>query len=74
MSGTKTKTQRKKFTEFLPSTPCTPEMRSQIVEIAGEQGRSVADVQRNAFAFFLQSNYSKTIEINSCTIELEATP
>jgi len=48
--------RRKLLTCWLPPTPCTPDMREQMVNLANESGRSLADLQRNAIALFLQNN------------------
>lgn len=51
----------KVLTKQLPPTPCTPEMRNKIEQMAHETGRSLADLQREAMSLFLARNYSKTI-------------
>lgn len=48
------------FTTQLPATPCTDEMREKIIEIAQNNGVSIANIQRNAFALFLDSFASKS--------------
>ena len=53
------------YTELLPSTPSTPEMREQMLHVAQERGVSLAEVQREAFSLFLSANYSKAIVENS---------
>lgn len=62
------------LTEQLPPTPCTPEMRSQMLEIAKEQGTSLAEVQRRAFSLFLSRGYSKSIDEETKTIDMEVIP
>ncbi len=44
-----------RYTASLPPTPCTEEMKEQILNIAKTEAVSVAQVQRVAFAFFLKS-------------------
>lgn len=39
----------------LPATPCTPEMRKSMEELAAKQGVSLADIQREAVSLFLRS-------------------
>jgi len=45
----------------LPPTPCTEKMRTEIVQIAKSQGKSIAEIQREAFALFLSQSESKAI-------------
>ncbi len=52
------RTKKSIYTEFLPSTPCTTQMREQLVNIARSQGVSIAEIQRNAYALFLAKNVS----------------
>jgi len=40
---------------LLPATPCTPQMEQKIRKIAKHEGRSVAEIQRRAYALFLLS-------------------
>jgi hypothetical protein len=55
--------KREKLTEQLPPTPCTPEMRQQVVDIAQKYGLSIAKVQREAISIFLSNYLSKaTVE------------
>lgn len=66
---------KKRMSAQLPPTPCTPEMREQMVMIAGIQGRSIADVQRDAISLFLSISDNKTINNDSLIIETsEAQP
>jgi hypothetical protein len=51
--------KKAKLIHTLPPTPCTPEMRDQMVQAAKNQGRSLADIQREAFSIFLRKNFSK---------------
>lgn len=39
----------------LPATPCTPEMRASFEALARENDCDLADIQREAFSFFLRS-------------------
>lgn len=62
-----------KFPAMLPSTPCTAEMRDQIMEIVKQRNSSIAEVQRDAFSLFLAANYSNAIVKNSDNeIQLES--
>jgi hypothetical protein len=65
-------TRRKKLTERLPATPCTPAMRDAVFAVAEDQGRSIADIQRDAITLFLRKNGSKTIKNVSTTIEVQS--
>lgn len=65
------RTMKKQYTQNLPPTPCTPEMRAQVEEFAGREGKSLAEIQRTAMSLFLSRNYSKAIAKNSYTTELE---
>ena len=55
MSGTK-----KKMEAQLPPTLCTNEMRDGMVAIASEKGKSIGEIQREAFSLFLSKYDSKT--------------
>ena len=59
---------KKPMTAQLPPTICTEELRERIVNLAAEQGKSIAEIQREALEFFLQSNDSKSIEKDSVNI------
>jgi len=52
----------------LPPTPCTLEMRERMLEIADMQGKSIAEVQREAFALFLSQNDRLSIKNESQVI------
>lgn len=56
------RTKKKVLTAQLPPTPCIPEMRDQVVELAAKKGWSLAEVQRNAIALFLSNFVSSTNE------------
>ncbi len=56
------RTKRREFEAQLPATPCTPQLRQTMFDLADEQGVSVAELQRNAITLFLATNYSKAIE------------
>jgi len=49
----------------LPPTPCTVEMRAAIEKISEAENLSLAEVQRAAYRFFLQANYSFATENSS---------
>jgi hypothetical protein len=55
------RTKKKKLTVYLPSTPCTPEMRQAMVDVVTKRGQSLAEAQREAFSIFLEKYGSKTI-------------
>lgn len=65
---------KKRLTAFLPSTPCTPEMRESLVEKAKREGKSLADLQRSAIALFLSSSDSITIRKDGHSIEKTPQP
>lgn len=52
--------KRKILTAQLPPTPCTPEMRSRVVELAESEGRSIAEIQRDAITLFLRRHDRKS--------------
>lgn len=62
---------KKKLDAWLPSTPCTQKMRESLIAVAEQQGRSLADVQREAISLFLRSFDSLTIEVDGSTIVKE---
>ena len=68
MSGTK-----KRMDHQLPPTPCTQQMRESLIRIAERQGRSIADLQREAIALFLSKFDSHTISENSTLIAEQET-
>lgn len=45
--------KRVTFDSQLPATPCTPQMRERVEDIAKLHNMSLADVQRSAMRFFL---------------------
>ncbi len=55
-----TLTRRPRYIAQLPATPCTPQMREQMVEIAERRGVSLAEVQREAYSFFLAHDDRKS--------------
>jgi len=62
-----------RLTSRLPATPCTPEMRERIAQIADQENVTMADVQRNAFEFFLAQIDSKSVNSDIKTVnEAEA--
>lgn len=60
-------TKKAVFTEFLPATSCTPEMREKIRGYAEKHNMSLAEVQRKAFSLFLRRVDSNTISNESTT-------
>lgn len=62
---------KKKMSAWLPPTPCTPEMRNNLIEVAKREGKSIADVQRSAFSLFLSTDVSETNASESLTINEE---
>lgn len=52
--------RQKVLVDQLPPTPCTPDMRRQIVEISDNQGVSIAEVMRSAISLFLSKNVCQT--------------
>jgi len=53
--------KQKVLTGRLPATPCTPEMLARVREIADKQGRSIAEIQRDAISLFLRRYDRKTV-------------
>lgn len=53
------RTKKAKFTVLLPATPCTPEMKEVMQNIAKEKEVSIASLQREAYSLFLSRNVSK---------------
>ena len=52
--------KKKVLTAQLPSTPCTPQMRESIVELAVQRNVTIAEIQREAFSLFLSGFVSQT--------------
>lgn len=48
--------KRARYTSTLPPTPCTDEMRDSLVGLATQQNKSLAELQRESLALFLQKN------------------
>lgn len=60
------------LTKQLPSTPCTPDMREAMLAISQSENKSLAEVQREAFALFLRifgSNDTKIAFINTKEVQ-----
>lgn len=53
--------KRPVLTAQLPPTPCTPEMRKDVVGLAEKQNITIAEIQRQAFALFLRVNDTNCI-------------
>ncbi len=68
MSNTK-----KKLSAWLPPTPCTPEMRERLIEVAEQEGRSLADLQRSAMSLFLSGFDKQSTGNAQIVIETELT-
>jgi hypothetical protein len=62
----------KRYTEQLPSTAVTPQMREEMEQLKQAKRMSLADLQREAIAFFLRENYSFAIGNNSEAVEESA--
>lgn len=45
--------KRVRLDALLPATPCTPQMREKMRELAQREGASLAELQRAAFSLFL---------------------
>lgn len=63
--------KKNKLDALLPPTSCTPEMRAQVVAIADEWDRSIADVVRHAVTLFLSSD--DRFSVKSDTIKVKET-
>ena len=48
-------TKRAVLTVTLPPTPCTPEMREDLVGLARQRNQTIAEIQREAFSLFLST-------------------
>jgi len=59
--------KRKKLEAVLPATPCSLKMRDSIVRIAKKENVPIAEVQRTAFALFLQKFDSNAIGNDNLT-------
>lgn len=62
---------KKPMSAHLPATPCHPEMRDRLLGVAKEQGRSIADIQREAFSIFLSKFDTGSIGKNPNSINQE---
>lgn len=62
---------RRKFTAWLPSTPCTPEMRAQIMGVAEEKKQSISELTREALSLFLSQNDCKSVKKSRKTVKKE---
>lgn len=60
------------LTERLPATPCTPQMRQEMENIARIQGISLADLQRQAVSLFLENFDTKSISHDTESSEKSA--
>lgn len=52
---------KQRFDAQLPATPCDAEMRARMQARAAAEGKSLAELQRDAFALFLRRNSNKLI-------------
>lgn len=55
------RTKKRKYTEFLPPTPCTSGMKEDLTAYASESGISLAEAIRSAVGLFLAENDTKSI-------------
>lgn len=59
------KTSRpKRYTESIPTTPCTPEMRKQFVEEAKRRNMPLSEAVRLAVSLFLRNSDTESINRN----------
>jgi hypothetical protein len=61
----------------LPATPCTQEMRNQVVKLAQQRGMSLSEIQRQAVSLFLRTNDIKNVisdvgDVNSSELQEQA--
>lgn len=61
----------KRLTAQLPPTPCTPEMRENLVEVADYRGVSIAELTREAISLFLAQNDRNSIIKDGITFKAE---
>lgn len=61
------------LTAQLPPTPCTPQMREMLVEVARQRNITIAEIQRQAFSLFLSDIDRKSIEFESKALFQEQT-
>lgn len=54
-------TRQPVYIKQLPPTPCTPDMRVDLIELATRLNISIAEAQRRAISLFLSSDNSKPI-------------
>lgn len=59
---------KKRMDQQLPPTPCTQAMRESLIKIAEKEGRSIADLQREAIALFLSNFDTDSIRISRHSI------
>ncbi len=52
---------KQRMTALLPSTPCTQQMRDDLVAMAEREGKSLSQLQRQAVALFLSKNDMKNV-------------
>jgi len=65
--------KKAELTATLPPTPCTPQMRELIVELAKQRNITIAEIQRQAFSLFLSGSDSKAIRVDYLAIGQEQT-
>lgn len=58
----------------LPPTPCTPEMRQDMVAAADVRGVSIAELTREAISLFLSKIDSNSVNIESISFKHEVRP
>ena len=62
-----------KYPQMLPATAVTQDMREKMIAIADKSEKSIAEVQREAFVFFLQSFDTNHISNDMSNIRKEST-
>lgn len=62
---------KKRMDQQLPPTPCTQKMRESLIKIAEREGRSIADLQREAISLFLSGFDTNSIRVNRDSINQE---
>jgi hypothetical protein len=54
-------TKKAVLTAWLSATPCTPEMRQEVIAVASKRKLSVAEIQRQAISLFLSTSDRQSI-------------
>lgn len=63
---------RRKFSSRLPATPCTPEMRQAVEELALKENCDMSEIHRAALSLFLLKYGTESTNFDTETVKEQA--